>query len=578
MKSLAAILSYLSAPIRRRDLRVVLRLLALFVLLVASYTVIFHVLMEREGQQHSWATSVYWTLVTMTTLGFGDITFTSDAGRIFSVVVLLSGVTFLLVLLPFTFIQFVFVPWMERRAAARAPRRLPADTHGHLILTALGPIEDALIRRAKRAGVPYVLLVGELEEALRLHDRGYRVMVGLLDDPDAYRAARIEAAALVAATRADTANTNIVFTIGEISADVPVIATASARASVDILELAGADQVLQLGVVMGRMMAQRVLGTDARSHVIGSLAGLSIAEAGGTGSPLVGQTLAEAQIRARSGVSIIGVWDRGRFQVATAETRIERNTVLILAGDPEQLARYDELYGGSEEPDRPVVVIGGGRVGRQVGRSLAEDGIEFKIIEKLTERVRDPSRYVVGDAAELAVLEEAGIGHAGAVVITTHDDDVNVYLTIYCRRLRPDMQVIARANLDRNVTTLYRAGADAVLSYASIGATAIWNRFRADDTLFVAEGLDVLRVPVPPSLVGKTLAESHLRAHTGCTVVAVARHDSLEGNPDAWTPLPAEGELILIGDAEDHQRFVDHFGLAERSQRRARATFRPRRQ
>jgi voltage-gated potassium channel len=73
------------------------------------------------------------------------------------------------------------------------------------------------------------------------------------------------------------------------------------------------------------------------------------------------------------------------------------------------------------------------------------------------------------------VLERAGIDDASAVIITTHDDDMNVYLTIYCRRLRPDMRIIGRANLDRNVTTLYRAGADAVLSYASTGANAIWN-------------------------------------------------------------------------------------------------------
>jgi voltage-gated potassium channel len=470
-------------------------------------------------------------------------------------VVLLSGVTFLLVLLPFTFIQFVFVPWMERRAAARAPRCLPPETAGHLVLTGLGPIEDALIRRAERAGVPYVLLVAELEEALRLHDQGYRVMVGLLDDPDAYRAARVPAAALVAATRADTTNTNIAFTVREISTEVPVIATASAAASVDILELAGADEVLQLGVILGRMMAQRILGTDARTHVVGSLAGLSIAEAGVTGSPLVGQTLAEAGIRKRVGLSVIGVWERGRFEVATADTRIGPMTVLILAGTPEQLADYDTTFAATQDTDRPVVVIGGGRVGRQVGASLAAEGIPYTIVEQRAERVRDPARYIVGDAAELTVLREAGIDDAAGVVITTHDDDVNVYLTIYARRLRPDVQIISRANLDRNVTTLYRAGADSVLSYASTGATAIWNRFRDDDTLLVAEGLDVLRVPVPPRLAGKTLAEAHLRAETGCSVVAVARGDHIEGNPDAHTPLPADGELLLIGDDDDHARF-----------------------
>ena len=71
-----------------------LPVLALIVMVAASARC--HTLMDREGRADSWPTSVYWTLTTMTTLGFGDITFESDAGRIFSIVVLLSGSVFLL--------------------------------------------------------------------------------------------------------------------------------------------------------------------------------------------------------------------------------------------------------------------------------------------------------------------------------------------------------------------------------------------------------------------------------------------------------------------------------------------------
>jgi voltage-gated potassium channel len=123
----------------RRRMKTVAALAVAFVTMVALFSTLFHELMAREGRSYSWPTSVYWTLTTMTTLGFGDITFESDAGRIFSVVVLLSGSTFLLVMLPFVFIQFVFVPWMNERDRRRAPRSLPPSTTGHLILTALGP-------------------------------------------------------------------------------------------------------------------------------------------------------------------------------------------------------------------------------------------------------------------------------------------------------------------------------------------------------------------------------------------------------------------------------------------------------
>jgi voltage-gated potassium channel len=76
---------------RRRRQKTFLALAVVFVVMVTVFSTVFHSLMEYEDREYSWPTSVYWTLTTMTTLGFGDITFESDAGRIFSVVVLLSG-------------------------------------------------------------------------------------------------------------------------------------------------------------------------------------------------------------------------------------------------------------------------------------------------------------------------------------------------------------------------------------------------------------------------------------------------------------------------------------------------------
>ena len=179
--------------------------------MVLAFTVIFHGLMEMEGQKHSWATGGYWVMVVMSTLGFGDITFQSDVGRLFSVVVPLSGSVFMLILLPFMFIQFFYVPWLDAQAAARAPRELPLKTSGHVILTGLSPVERSLVRMLEREKLRYVLLVGELTEALRLNDEDFSVMLGEIDDPATYLRARAENAAMVVAVQRDTTNTNIAF-------------------------------------------------------------------------------------------------------------------------------------------------------------------------------------------------------------------------------------------------------------------------------------------------------------------------------------------------------------------------------
>src|SRR5690606_4672461 len=126
-----------------------------------------------------------------------------------------------------------------------------------------------LIRKLKQYNYPYVLLVPALEEALRLHDMGYEVVRGDLDLPETYRRVRVDKAALVAATANDRLNTNVAFTVQDVSDKTPIVATASYPASVDILQLAGCDHVLQLGKMMGEALARRIGGGSSVVHVIG---------------------------------------------------------------------------------------------------------------------------------------------------------------------------------------------------------------------------------------------------------------------------------------------------------------------
>ena len=543
----------------RRNLKILVRFLLILLAIISCYSVLFHVLMEREGQQHTWLTGFYWTLTVMSTLGFGDITFHTDLGRMFSMLVLISGMLFLLVLLPFTFIEFFYEPWMRAQAERRAPRELPEGTRDHLILTNYDEVTVALIRRLEQFAYDYVLMVPDLDEALRLHDIRIRVAVGELDDPDAYKQMRVERAALVVATANDTLNTNVSFTVRGVCEKVPIISTASDEASVDILELAGSNHVLRLEEMLGQSFSRRTMGTDAVAHVIGQFDELLIAEAPTKRTPLVGKTVRESRLRENIGVAILGVWSQGVFQPGAADTMIEDNAVLVLAGSREHFDRYNEIYLIYNVSTSPILIIGAGGVGRATARALADRGIDYRIVERVADRVWDHEKSVIGNAAELEILKQAGIDETPTVIITTHDDDMNVYLTVYCRRLRPDVQILSRAQLERNVRTLYRAGADIVMSYASMGATSIVNLLRRGKTLMLAEGLDLLRVAVPPALVGKTLTESSLREETGCAVVAIRTGAGMEIIPDPQRPLPEGGELLLIASTKAAEAFFDKY-------------------
>jgi voltage-gated potassium channel len=564
-----------------RNLRILKQFLVLIVGLVLVYTVTFHAVMAAEGQEHSWVTSWYWVMVTMSTLGFGDIVFESDLGRIFSVVVLLSGVLLLLVLLPFTFIEFFYTPWLDAQRQARAPRKVPDGTAGHVILTHYDPVAVALIDRLRSFGRKYYLLESDLNRAIDLADQGVSVMLGEPDDILTYTAARTMDAAMVVASGDDYANSNVSFTVREVSEQVPIVAFARAEESIDVLQLAGSSHVLQLTEMLGRSLARRAVAGDARTNVIGQFGDLLISEAPVSGTPMVGRTLRDGWLREATGLTVVGLWERGQFHVAVPDRVLEPSTVLVLAGSTEQLDRFTELTAIYNLQDSPVLILGGGRVGRAAARALQERGIDYRIIEKAADRVKDPDRTVIGSAADLFVLESAGIRNAPTTIVTTSDDATNIYLTIYCRRLRPEMQIIARSNLEKNVSTLHRAGADFVMSYASMGANAVFNILEKDDVVMVAEGLDVFRCPVPGKLGGRTLIEADVRRKTGCSVVAIEQDGETIVNPDPAQPLPAAGtaELIVIGNTEGERQFLKAYApdmkATEHSERGGRVVLDP---
>jgi Trk K+ transport system NAD-binding subunit len=549
--------AFLQSRSSRRNLRALLTYLASLLAMVVLYSVGFHVIMAAEGQRHSWITGFYWTLTVMSTLGFGDITFQTDGGRLFSLLVLMSGVVGLLIMLPFAFIQLFYAPWLEAQSRRRAPRDVPANVSGHIIITHNDPVGMSLMERLALNGRTFYVLEPDLTAALLLYDQGVPVVVGDRDSLDTYDRIGAARAALIAATGDDYANTNTAFTVREISPEVAIVAVARAPESVDILEFAGASQVVQLPEMLGGALARRTLGGDVRANVIGKFGELLIAEAPVTGTPWVGRLLLDSRLREATGLTVVGIWDRGDFKVPHPEMRLEPTTALVLAGSEEQLDRFTELTTIYNTSDAPVVIIGGGRVGRAAAAALRAREVPYRIIEKSADRIRSSDTYILGDAADRECLDRAGIGEAPTTIVTTNDDPTNIYLTIYCRRLRPEMQIVSRATLERNVSTLHRAGADFVMSYASMGANAIYNVLEQGDVVMLAEGLDVFRNPVPAELVGQPLAGSGIRERTGCSVVAIEIDGKMTVNPPPDLALPAAAEMILIGSTEGERVFLE---------------------
>ena len=565
MKFLGSQLAYLlSDREQRRNLRSLFKYLAFLATLVVLYAVLFHVIKANvEGEQHSWITGFYWTLVVMSTLGFGDIIFTSDIGRLFSVIVLLSGVVFLLVMLPFLFIRLFYAPWLEARVRLRAPRRVPAGTAGHVILAEYDPIAVGLTERLHSEDVPYFVIEPDSATAARLVSEGISVVAGESDSRITYENLRADAARLVLANCHDTTNTNITLTVREVAPSVPVVAIVEEEDSVDILQLSGASTVLPLKSQLGEYLASRVRAGRAEAHVIGAFRDLQIAELPARDTPFVGRTVRDTGLRRDTGVSIVGFWERGKLRPASPAAGIQPESVIVMAGTSAQMARVNGLLTAATGPEPLVLVIGAGKVGQAAARALRRKGLMVHGIDRspaALATMADACEHVfAGDAADRRVLGEAGIDQASSVLLTTNDDAMNIYLTVYCRRLNPELRIVSRVTHERNVEAIHRAGADFVLSYTTLGIEAVMSLLHGHEPVLLGEGVELFSVPVPSSLAGKTLGMSGIGSRTGMSVVAIQRNGDLITPLTIETTLAAGTDLLMLGSLEQRKAFADTF-------------------
>ena len=578
MKFIPAQLAYLTTDREARtNLRALARYLAFLAALVVLYAVLFHVIkLNVEHEEHSWITGFYWTLVVMTTLGFGDVTFTSDIGRLFSMVVLLSGVVFLLVMLPFLFIRLFYAPWLEARVRQRAPREVPPDMREHVIIAEYDPIAQGLIARLEAEGLPYVVLEPDPARAAQLYADRVSLLAGESDSRTTYERAGAGRARLLLANCGDTTNTNITLTVREVSPALPVVAIVEEEDSIDILELSGATRVLALKYQLGEYLANRADAGRPEAHVVGEFRRLQIAELAAHDTPFVGQTVRETRLRQQTGLSVVGFWERGRLRPAYPDTAVQAQSVLVVAGTADQVRALNAMLPASPAGERPVLIIGAGKVGYAAARTLKRKGLCVHAVDRTSAALAEMAglcdRVFTGEAADRHLLERAGIFDASSVLLTTNDDAMNIYLAVYCRRLNQGLRIVSRITHERNLEAIHRAGADFVLSYTTLGIEAVMSLLRGRPPVLLGEGVELFSAAVPASLSGRPLGGSEIGSRTGLSVLGIQQGDALTAPLTSETPLPAGATLLMLGSRDQRHAFMLAFeGRQARGRRSGRA-------
>ncbi|SEO22987.1 Trk K+ transport system, NAD-binding component [Halogranum amylolyticum] len=524
--------------------------------LMLGYAVLYHHGMRIfEGDDITFLHSLQVVVETFTTTGFGsDAPWQSPEMNAFVILMDLTGVAVIFMALP----VLVF-PLLEDVFSTTVPKSIENGLSDHVVICSYTPRTDALIAELDSWGVGYVLVEPDRERATELYEDDYTVIHG---DPESTegleRAGLVEARALVADV-SDQVDASIVLTAQEVAEEIPIVSVVEEPNRTAYHRLAGADTVLSPRPLLGKSLASKVT-TSVTSDLDGAIdigGDIEVAELPiHRGSRLAGTTLAESGIRERAGVNVIGAWFRGEFESPPApEAVLTNGTVLLVTGREDQLARLKELT--LSEIRRlehgETIVVGYGQVGRTIAGALAEAGFPYTVVDRTAMEGVD----VVGDATDPETLEAADIDEARSIILALPDDTAAEFATLVVRDLSPQTEIVARVEEAASTQKMYRAGADYVLSLATVSGRMIASTILEDeDVLSLDQQVEVVRTSAP-KLTGQTLGDAQVRSETGCTVVGVERDGRVVTDLGPEFRIELDDEVIIAGTDEGIQRFTD---------------------
>ena len=233
-----------------------------------------------------------------------------------------------------------------------------------------------------------------------------------------------------------------------------------------------------------------------------------------------------------------------------------------------ELANYIKTYRVDKRIEKlkdHVIIVGYGRNGEQAAMELAENGVEFVILDKrdnVITRIRENPAllYIKGDATHEDVLEQAGVNRARALIATTPNDADNVFVVLTARSMNPGLTVISRASELESQMKLKRAGATNVIMPERIGGQRMAKLVHQPDVVEFIEYIllqktndvsleEVSCKKLAQRFVGKSIGELKVREATGANIVGIkvsgARYVF---NPDPQMILSRNDQLFVLGN------------------------------
>jgi voltage-gated potassium channel len=297
-----------------------------------------------------WLDAVYMTVITLTTVGYGETHQLGDRGRIFTIALIVAGVLTIGYIVN-RFTEAIVEGYFIDGRRLRQQRKLVDSLAEHFIICGFGRIGRQIATEFAAEGTKFVIADASSEQVKIAQAEGHSaIQADATLDETLLKMGIQKAACLVAALPSDAENLYIILSAKTLNPNIRAIARASNEEAVLKLQRAGADKVISPYITGAKRMAAAALRPQVMDFMDGIVASdrsfymeefLIDAQT----CPVAGLSLREARLRSQSGSLVLAVRRRdGNLIVGpTGETIIMGDDMLICMGTADQLRVLNQI-------------------------------------------------------------------------------------------------------------------------------------------------------------------------------------------------------------------------------------------
>lgn len=210
---------------------------------------------------------------------------------------------------------------------------------------------------------------------------------------------------------------------------------------------------------------------------------------------------------------------------------------------------------------KSVLLIGLGRFGRNIAKTLYDRRREVMAIDKEEERVNAVLPYVtnaeIGDCTKAEILKSLGVRNFDVCIVAIGKNFQSSLETTSLLRELGAQKVVARASSDVQAKFLLRNGADEIVYPEKQLASWTAIRYSSDhllDYIELNQDYAIYEIEVPYSWVGRSVGEIDIRKRYSINIMAIKHGGKMDLAVNSFTRFAVGDTMLVLGYDEDVQK------------------------